>query len=81
VAIGGSWPDDNADEGQLILLMEGSGGSDRRWDGDFWVHPLPPDGPVTFVAAWLRHGVPEVHAELDGAAIRAAARHAVTLWA
>ena len=27
------------------------------------------------------NGVPEVRAELDGAAIRAAARRAVTLWA
>jgi hypothetical protein len=42
---------------------------------------LPADGPVTFVASWLSHGVPEVRAELDGAAIRAAARRAVTLWA
>jgi hypothetical protein len=78
---GGSWPDDDVHDAQLILLMEGSAGSDRRWDGDFWAHPLPPDGPVTFVASWLRRGVPEVRAELDGAAIRAAARRAVTLWA
>ena len=78
---GGSWPDDDLHDTQLILLMEGSAGSDRRWDGDFWAHPLPPDGPVTFVASWLRRGVPEVRAELDGAAIRAAARRAVTLWA
>ncbi len=35
---------------------------------------------MTFVAAWLRHGVPESRAEVDGAAIRAAARRAVTLW-
>ncbi len=25
---------------------------------DFWVHPLPPDGPVTFVASWPEYGAP-----------------------
>jgi hypothetical protein len=44
------------------------------------VYPLPPDGPVTFVAAWLQHGVAETRAELDGATIREAARRAVILW-
>jgi hypothetical protein len=23
-----------------------------------WVHPLPPDGPLTLVASWLDYGVP-----------------------
>ena len=38
-----------------------------------WVHPLPPDGPVTFVVSWLEQGVAETAVELDGAAIREAA--------
>jgi hypothetical protein len=44
------------------------------------VHPLPPDGPVTFVAAWPEYGAAETRAGLDGAAIRAAAARAVSLW-
>lgn len=44
------------------------------------MHPLPPDGPVTFVAAWLLYGVAETRVELDGSAIRAAAARAVILW-
>jgi len=35
---------------------------------------------VTFVVSWLEHGVAEARAELDGAAIGAAAQRAVTLW-
>ena len=77
---GHPWPQDDADAGRLVLLQNGGGGSDRRWDGDFWVYPLPPEGPVTFVASWLRHGVAETRVELDGAAIREAARRAVILW-
>ena len=72
--------DDDADAGRLVLLQGGGGGDARRWDGDFWVHPLPPEGPVTFVASWPKHGVAETGVELDGAAIRAAAQRAVTLW-
>jgi len=47
---------------------------------DFWVYPLPPEGPVTLVASWLEHGVTETRAELDGTAIREAAGRAVILW-
>jgi hypothetical protein len=72
--------DDDTDPGRLVMLQGGSSGSPRTWDGDIWVHPLPPDGPVTFVASWPKHGVTETRAELDGAAIREAAQRAVTLW-
>jgi hypothetical protein len=71
------------DEGSgehLILLEVGRGGTDRQWNGDFWVHPLPPDGPVTFVASWLLYGVAETRAELDSSAIHEAAGRAVILW-
>ena len=50
-------PHDDSSE-QLVLIQQG-GGSARRWDHDFWVHPLPPDGPVTWIASWLEHGVTE----------------------
>jgi hypothetical protein len=77
----GSWrPGDDDDPERLVLRRGGGGGNERYWDGDFWVHPLPPDGPVTFVASWLKHGVGETRAELDGAAIRNAARRATVLW-
>jgi hypothetical protein len=75
-----SWPDEDADPGRLVLQQGGSGGSDRRWDGEFWVHPLPPEGPVTFVASWPKYRAAETRAELDGSAIRAAAARAVSLW-
>lgn len=69
-----------AGDEHLVLLQDGSGGSERQWDGDFWVHPLPPDGPVTFVVSWLLYEVAETRAELDGSAIHEAAGRAVTLW-
>lgn len=78
---GGHWrPPDDDDDGRLVLQQGGGGGRSRSCDWDFWVYPLPPDGPVTLVASWLRHGIGESRAELDGGAIRSAARRAVTLW-
>jgi hypothetical protein len=74
------WPGEDADPGQLVLQQGGSGGNARRWDGEFWVHPLPPEGPVTFVASWPEYGAAETRAELDGSAIREAAARAVILW-
>jgi hypothetical protein len=68
------------DAERLLLQQNGGGGGSLSWDADFWVHPLPPDGPVTLVASWLAHGIAEARAELDGTAIRQAARQAVILW-
>ena len=69
------------DDGELLVLREvGTGGTDRQWDGRFWVHSLPPDGPVTFIASWLLYGAGEQRAELDSSAIQKAAERAVTLW-
>jgi hypothetical protein len=77
---GGHPRPDDADPGRLTLVENGGSGSSRTWDGNFWVHPLPPEGAVTFVVSWAEHGVAEARAELDGAAIGAAATRAVTLW-
>ena len=73
-------PPDDDDDGRLVLQQGGGGGSSCSQDWDFWVHPLPPDGPVTLVGSWVEHGIAESRAELDGGAIRAAAGRAVTLW-
>jgi hypothetical protein len=69
------------DDPEHVILMAGGGAGDAyRWDCTFWVHPLPPDGPMTFVAAWPEYGAAQAQAELDGATIRAAATRAVSLW-
>ncbi|MCM3920688.1 hypothetical protein ND748_03220 [Frankia sp. AiPs1] len=46
----------------------------------YWLWPLPPEGPLTFVAEFLARGLPESRVSVDGAAIRAAADRAVDLW-
>jgi hypothetical protein len=76
----GHRPRADARDGALFLQQSGGGGNERAWDQDFWVHPLPPEGPVTVIASWLAYGITETQTELDGNAIRAAADRAVELW-
>jgi hypothetical protein len=47
---------------------------------NFWVWPLPPPGPVTFVCAWPRWEIPESRTDLDAGPILEAAARATDLW-
>lgn len=73
-------PVDDTDSEELVMTGTGSGGTGRQWGGRFWVHPLPSDGPVTFVASWLLRGVTEASAALDSSVIHEAASRAVIFW-
>jgi hypothetical protein len=64
----------------LNLLEQGSRGSDTLQRRIIWASPLPPSGPVTFVAAWPDRGLSEATVELDGALLQDAAERAVELW-
>ena len=65
--------------GPTIGPMSGGGGG-RRWDQQYWVYPLPPDGPVTITCRWPAGGIPEGQVEIDGAAIRRAGEQSERLW-
>jgi hypothetical protein len=69
-----------------MLIVGGSessyGGPDSREDArlTLWAWPLPPSGPVTLTCSWPRHGLRDASVQLDGEAIRAAARQAEPFW-
>ncbi|MGY2067137.1 hypothetical protein [Blastococcus sp. SYSU DS0619] len=67
--------------GDGIVLTQGSGsGGELEVDQNWWLHPLPPEGPLRVVARCAEIGIDETATELDGAAIRRAADDVVTLW-
>jgi hypothetical protein len=75
----GRWRDGPAPDGPV--LMGGGGSGDRhRYDSEFWVWPLPPAGPVTFVCEWPAFDIAESVGQLDGQVILDAAARAVRLW-
>jgi hypothetical protein len=79
--LGAVWSDpQRGDPNPPVLMDHGGGGDDRRWDQEFWLWPLPPPGPLTFVCEWPAYGIAETRHEIDAAAIVDAAAKAKTLW-
>ena len=46
----------------------------------YWVWPLPPEGPVTFVCEWPAYGVGETAAHTDASLVRQAAGRSFHIW-
>lgn len=67
-------------EPDVALLPIGLGGGRCYRSWSYWVWPLPPPGPVTFVYEWPAAGIGEVRASLDARLILEAAAHSVRLW-
>jgi hypothetical protein len=63
-----------------VLMGGGGGGGGGRFDFSFWVWPLPPEGPLTFVCRWDGEGVELTSVDVDAAAIRAASAQSEQLW-
>jgi len=55
------------------LTPQGGAGS---WN--YWLWPLPPAGPLTFVCAWPSQGLAETKAEIDAGPLREAAARAAS---
>ena len=45
-----------------------------------WSWPLPPDGPLTFIAEWPALGVGETVVAVDAGELRHAALRAEVVW-
>jgi hypothetical protein len=61
------------------MTPRGGGGGGLSYESEYWLWPLPPDGPLRFACAWPDEGVEETFAELE-VPIREAAARAVELW-
>ncbi len=71
----------DVDPDQIRLFpRNGSGDGPRRWEQHVHLTPLPPDGDLTFFAAWPRFGIPETATTLDATGVGLRAAQAVTLW-
>jgi hypothetical protein len=63
-----------------VLVPHTFGGRPGVQFSRWWAWPLPPDGPVEFVAEWPTLGIGESRAALDGRLILDAARQSIRLW-
>jgi len=46
----------------------------------YWLWPLPPPGPLTWVASWAEVGSTETTVEVDASVLEEAAASAEQLW-
>lgn len=64
-----------------VLWGMGGGGGGGRWHQDFWVWPLPPAGPLSFVCEWPAAGIALTRVEIDGQLLIDAAGRAREMFA
>jgi hypothetical protein len=69
-----------ADADGVVFHQGGGGGGDTSVDQEWWLSPLPPEGPLRVVVRCDELGLAETVTELDGSAIRAAAADVLELW-
>lgn len=67
-------------DGDLIFHPGGGSGGSLSVDQDWWLSPLPPDGPLRVVVRCPEIGLEETALELDGTEIRRAGEAATVLW-
>ncbi|RBY74421.1 hypothetical protein DQ239_19835 [Blastococcus sp. TF02-09] len=72
-------PGRDGDAGLIFHPAGGSGGP-LSADQDWWLSPLPPEGPLLVVVRCPGIGLEETRIELDGTAIRRAGEAATVLW-
>jgi hypothetical protein len=65
--------------GPIIGQFGGSGGG-KRMDFQYWVWPLPPDGPLSISCEWLKGGMAASWSNVDGSAIREAGSKSASVW-
>ncbi|MDG4785608.1 hypothetical protein O7626_06615 [Micromonospora sp. WMMD1102] len=75
-----AFPPRDAEPAGPVLFAGSAESDDRRHVAQYWVWPLPPSGPVAFVAEWPGYGIPESRAEVDGQLVIDAAARAIRLW-
>ena len=79
------WRPDSEPEGPVLIQAGGGGGQAGSghvtMNPGYWLWPVPPPGRLVLFVEWPALGVTLASAELDGAAIVAAAGQSQPLWA
>lgn len=63
---------------RLVLLRSTT--SALTWTGHYWLHPLPPPGPLVLGCRWPDRGIPETLVEVDTAPLLEAAAGSTAVW-
>ncbi len=75
------WPPKHHDDREPTLMLNGGGGGELSVDNTFWLFPVPPDGPFTFICSWPAFGIDETRHVIEHADLTTASTRSTTLWA
>ena len=64
----------------VMMPRGGGGGSHGAFDMTYWIWPLPPSGPLTFVCEWPSEAIGEQRAELDAGTVLEASGLVESIW-
>ncbi len=76
----GGWPPKQQDDQEPTLMPNGGRGGEFSVDNGFWLSPVPPDGPFTFVCSWPVFGIGETKHVIEHADLATASTRSTTLW-
>ena len=66
--------------GRAQLKMLGSGQHELMWNGEYWLWPLPPPGPLVVGCRWPDRGIPETLVQIDPEPLLSAAVRSRSVW-
>jgi hypothetical protein len=78
--VGGWTPREEGEPDGPVLLAQGGSGGRSRWDKRFWLWPLPPPGPVSFVCEWPSADLALSRSDIDARLVIDAAARALTVF-
>ncbi|MDA8313538.1 MAG: hypothetical protein M0Z46_23555 [Actinomycetota bacterium] len=66
--------------GEVIFFPKGGSGHPHEYRHAFWLWPLPPPGPMTWICVWPAVGVGEETVEVDASELVESAASSERLW-
>jgi hypothetical protein len=73
-------PDVERPDNAAQLKLMGSSHSGLTWTGDYWLWPLPSEGPLVVGCRWPDRGIAETLVQIDPAPLLAAAATSKPVW-
>lgn len=63
-----------------VLMLLRSTSTGLLWNGEYWLHPLPPPGPLVLGCRWPDRGIAETLVEIDPSPLLTAAASSAPVW-
>lgn len=70
----------DVEQGTAQLKLLGSGHDGLMWNGEYWLWPLPPQGPLVVGCRWPDRGIPETLVQIDPTPLLTAAQASHSVW-